>query len=150
MLKKISIGSAIVGTIDSVYLTIEKITNNQAMCLPGLGDCWTVSNSQYSQIYGIPVAALGMAAYGLILTLLFAEAKFPGNAEFIRLLIFGVTLTGTIYSIYLTYLEIAVIKAVCPFCVISAITMLVLFFCTLLRLVNNQNEINPQLEEENG
>jgi uncharacterized membrane protein len=150
VLEKISRGSAIIGFINAGYLTIEKITNNQAMCLPGLGDCWTVANSQYSQIYGIPVAVLGMAAYGLILTLLFVESKFPGNGEFIRMLTFGVVLTGTIYSIYLTYLEIAVIKAVCPFCVISAIAMLVLFFCTLLRLVNNQNEINPQLEEENG
>jgi uncharacterized membrane protein len=141
---------AFIGLIDAMYLTIEKITNNRAMCLPGIGDCWTVSNSPYSQVFGVPVASLGFLAYLTILFFLRNEDQFPAWKETIQQATFGIALSGTVYSIYLTYLEIAVIKAVCPFCVISAIAMFVLLICTILRLVNHQREFKPVLEDENG
>jgi uncharacterized membrane protein len=150
VLKKIMTTIAILGLIDAAYLTIEKITSNKAMCLPGLGDCWTVSTSQYSQVFGIPVATLGFLAYLGILILIIIEDKFTARKDIILQATFGITLSGTIYSIYLTYLEIAVIKAVCPFCVISAIVMFILFVCTTLRLVQNQSEFKPLLEDKNG
>jgi uncharacterized membrane protein len=141
---------AFIGLFDAVYLTIEKITNNRAMCLPGIGDCWTVSNSPYSQVFGVPVALLGFLAYLTILFLLRIEDQYPAWKETIQQATLGIALSGTVYSIYLTYLEIAVIKAVCPFCVISAIVMFVLLICTILRLVNHQSEFKPVLEDENG
>jgi uncharacterized membrane protein len=150
VLKKIMTTIAILGLIDAAYLTIEKITSNKTMCLPGLGDCWTVSNSQYSQVFGIPVASLGFLAYLSILMLIIFEEKFATRKDIILQATFGIALSGTIYSIYLTYLEIAVIKAVCPFCVISAIVMFILFVCTTLRLVQNQSEFKPLLEDKNG
>lgn len=150
VLKKFMTIIAGLGLIDSAYLTIEKITNNKAMCLPGLGDCWTVSNSPYSQIFGIPVASFGFLAYLIFLLLLRNEERFPTWKDTILQATFGIALSGTIYSIYLTYLEIAVIKAVCPFCVISAIVMFILFGCTILRLVQNQSEFKPLLEDKNG
>jgi len=149
-LKKITTIVALIGFVDAVYLTIEKITHNRAMCLPGLGDCWTVSNSSYSQVFGIPVSTFGIVTYLIILFLLFNEERFPTRDEIFLKAIFGIALSGTIYSIYLTYLEIAVIKAVCPFCVISAIAMSVLFVCTIFRLVQNQSEFKPRMEEKNG
>ncbi|HEX7556717.1 MAG TPA: vitamin K epoxide reductase family protein, partial [Leptolinea sp.] len=57
---------------------------------------------------------------------------------------------GFIFSIYLTYLEIAVIKALCPFCIVSAVMMTVLFISTLLRLVQNRSEYTLSLEDKNG
>jgi uncharacterized membrane protein len=149
-LKKFSIAIAILGLLDAAYLTFEKITSNQALCLPGLGDCSTVNNSPYSLVFGIPVASLGFVAYLIILFLLKNEDRFPTWKFTILQATFGIALSGTIFSIYLTYLEIAVIKAVCPFCVISAIAMIILFVCTLLRLVQNQSEFKSQLEDENG
>jgi len=149
-LKKITTIVALIGLIDAVYLTIEKITQNRAMCLPGLGDCWTVSNSQYSQVFGIPVSALGIVTYLIILLLLFIENRYTARKEIILQITLGITLSGIIYSIYLTYLEIAVIKAVCPFCVISAIAMSILFVCAILRLIKNQSEFKTQLEGKNG
>ena len=44
------------------------------------------------------------------------------------MLSFGIILFGFLYSAYLTYLELFVIKAICPWCVASAILMTVLLF----------------------
>ena len=41
--------------------------------------------------------------------------------------LFGITLFGFLYSLYLTYIELFVIFAICPFCVVSAIVMSVMF-----------------------
>ena len=134
--KKISLITTIIGLVDSIYLTVLKYSNNKALCIEGVGDCWSVNISPYSEIWGIPVAVFGAGAYLAILALLVLESRQPTIRRFFPYLFFGITLCGTIYSAYLTYLEIAVIKAICPFCVISAITMLILFILSLHRLSN--------------
>jgi uncharacterized membrane protein len=58
----------------------------------------------------------------------------PVWAENVNLALFGVTLIGMIYSAYLTYLEVAVIHAICPFCVLSAVLMSFLFVLSALRI----------------
>ncbi|GIV66218.1 MAG: hypothetical protein KatS3mg047_0611 [Bellilinea sp.] len=127
--------TALIGLIDSIYLTILKVSNNRSLCIQGVGDCWSVNTSIYSEIFGIPIAVLGMAAYGLVLFLLWIEQRNPWMEKYTDYFLFGVTLIGVIYSAYLTYLEIAVIKAICPFCVISAVAMVILFVYTVKRLV---------------
>ena len=57
-------------------------------------------------------------------------------------LIFGISLVGVLYSAYLTYIEIAVIYAICPFCVISAIVLLGIFTISTVRLFRNQGNLN--------
>ncbi|MBE3086010.1 MAG: vitamin K epoxide reductase family protein [Bacteroidetes bacterium] len=135
------IGS-LIGLIDAFYLTWEKISGNPALCIQGLGDCYSVNNSTYSEFFGIPVAVLGAGVYLLILAVLFLEQKnsfFKSNSTFF---VFGITLVGTLFSAYLTYIEIAVIKKICPFCVISAITMLVLLVFSVVRLIKYQADNN--------
>jgi uncharacterized membrane protein len=140
----------LIGLADSIYLFILKVTNNQTMCLKGLGDCWSVNLSSYSEIYGIPVSAFGAMAYILLLVLLIPKV-LPWISPVVKdQLAFGITFAGFIYSIYLTYLEIAVIKAVCPFCIVSAVMMTVLFISSLLRLVQNRSEYTLSLEDKNG
>ena len=135
------IGS-LIGLIDALYLTWEKISGNPALCIQGLGDCYSVNNSIYSEFFGIPVAILGTGAYLLILVVLFLEPKnsfFESNSTFF---VFAITLVGTLFSAYLTYIEIAILKKICPFCVISAITMLVLLVFSVLRLIKYQADNN--------
>ena len=135
------IGS-IIGLVDSLYLTWEKISGNPALCIQGLGDCYSVNNSIYSEFFGFPVAILGAGAYLLILLSLLLEPKnsfFESNSPYI---VFAITLIGTLFSVYLTYIEIAVLKKICPFCVISAITMLVLLVFSVLRLIKYQSDDN--------
>ena len=127
-----------VGLLDSLYLSWVKLSNTEAACLPGIGNCETVNSSSYASIGGIPVAVLGAAAYLAILAVLLLERRkgfWMDNGEMI---IFGFSLIGVLYSLYLTYLELAVIHAICPFCVVSAIALILIFSMNLVRLVNNQ------------
>ena len=125
---------ALIGLIDSLYLTWIKISHTEALCLPGIGNCDIVNNSRYSEIMGIPVAALGVAAYLTILLVLGIGWRYPSGKELANLALFGLTLAGTGYSGYLTYLEFAIIKAICPFCLLSAIVMGLLFIIATTRL----------------
>lgn len=125
---------ALIGLIDSLYLTWIKISHTEALCLPGIGNCDIVNNSRYAEIMGIPVAALGASAYLTILLVLGIGWRYPSGKEFANLALFGLTLAGTGYSGYLTYLEFAIIKAICPFCLLSAIVMGLLFIIATTRL----------------
>lgn len=129
------------GLLDALYLAFVKLSNQRGLCLQGVGDCWTVNTSRYSEIFGFPISFLGAGAYFLILILLLLEAKGTFWENNSPLIIFGISLTGVIYSAYLTYIEVAVLKAICPFCVLSAILMISLFGLSIVRLVKNQAEL---------
>jgi uncharacterized membrane protein len=125
---------AILGAADALYLFIYKLTGNSQMCL-GNGGCHNVNFSPYSEIYGIPVAVFGLSAYLAILCILVLEARLNIAKENGPLAIFGISLGGVAFSAYLTYLEIYIIHAICPFCVASAILITFLFILAIIRLV---------------
>ena len=135
-----SIGASLVGLVDSVYLTWIKLADQTASCA-GIGDCESVNNSQYSEIAGIPIALLGVGAFFTILTLLVLEDRLADQSANLRLGIFGLSLTGSLYSGYLTYLEIAVLRAICPFCVVSAIAIFVLLIVGVFRLKESFTDV---------
>lgn len=141
-LRIISLGLSIIGALDSTYLSWVKVTHREAFC-GGSGECATVANSSYSEIFGIPIAFLGLAAYLAIIALHLLEPVSDFWKHNVPLLIFGMTLAGTIYSAYLTFLEIWVIYAICPYCVVSAIVMTALLVVALIRVWRGQTEFNP-------
>lgn len=133
----ISIGLAVLGLLDAVYLTWVKLTEHEVVCIQGLGNCNTVNQSVYSAWNGIPIALIGALGYAAIILLIYFETKFDFLIENGRIIIFGLSLVGVLYSIYLTYLEIAVIKAICPYCVGSATAMMLIFILTIIRLAKS-------------
>ena len=137
--RTISIILAGIGLLDSIYLSWTKITHQEAYC-GGSGDCQTVANSPYSEVAGIPIAFIGVAAYLVIIGLLYLEGRNKFWRQNSPLIVFGLTLTGTLYSLYLTYIEIAVIFAICPYCVVSAIVMALLFIIAIVRLFMDNPE----------
>ncbi len=104
------------------YLTYIEMTQTTAVCGP-VGDCNTVQQSEYARLFGIlPVGLLGLAGYVLILVAHAARNYAPEKwrrAASQGLL--GMALFGVVFSIYLTYLEIFVIQAVCLWCLSSAV-----------------------------
>ena len=133
-LYRISIGLAILGMLVSIYMTIYKLTDNQKMCL-GNGGCSIVNSSRYAEFHGIPVAVIGVAGYLAIAIALLLERRsafFETNGV---MLVFGLTLGGFLFTIYLIYVELALIHALCPFCITSQITMTLLFIIAVTRLV---------------
>jgi len=124
----------ILGVEDAVYLLIYKLTGNPHMCL-GNGGCHNVNFSPYSDINGIPVSIFGICAYLVILCILVLEARVKIVKENGPLAVFGISLGGVAFTAYLTYLEIYVIHAICPFCVASAIIITFIFILAIIRLV---------------
>jgi uncharacterized membrane protein len=120
-LRKLSAGLAIVGIGVATYITIADAGGGSRVCLAGGHGCETVANSKYSHLLGANVAALGIAGYVLLL----AAALTPGDVG--RFAGFVGALVGFAFSLYLTYLELFVIDAVCRWCVASALIMAVLF-----------------------
>ena len=129
----VSVILVMVGAIDSAYLAFLKFAGMVAAC-SDIGDCEAVNNSKYAEIGGIPLALLGLLGYLAILAFLVLETRFPSWRDGLHLGVFGFTLAGTIYSTYLTYIEIAVLHAICPYCVVSAVVMLLLFVISIIRL----------------
>jgi uncharacterized membrane protein len=133
-LYRISAILVVVGLLVSVYMTIYKITSNDALCL-GSGDCSTVNASRYSEVYGIPVATVGIAGYFAILLVHWYERRdkfFEKNGP---MLIFGLALAGFLFTVYLIYVEFAILQAFCPFCLTSQAAMTVIFIISIIRLI---------------
>jgi uncharacterized membrane protein len=125
---------ALIGLLVSIYMTIYKITDNDGMCL-GSGDCAAVNASRFSEVNGIPVAVLGMVGYAAILAVHFLEKRSSFFTKNGTLLIFGMGLAGFLFNVWLIYVEIALIKAICPFCVASQIAMTLIFIIAVIRLI---------------
>lgn len=132
-LQQVTIALAIIGLFVSIYMTIYKVTSNEAMCIGSTG-CSEVNASRYSEINGIPVAVLGVIGYATILALLFLENRLSFFQEYGSLIFFGVSLMGFLFTLYLVYLEVALIKAYCPFCLASQAVMIVIFIISVIRL----------------
>jgi uncharacterized membrane protein len=132
-LQKITIVLAIIGLFVSIYMTIYKVTSNEAMCV-GSSGCSEVNASRYSEINGIPVAVLGVIGYSVILAILFLEQRQAFFRDNGSMIFFGVSLMGFLFTLYLIYLEIALIKAYCPFCLTSQAVMIVIFIISVIRL----------------
>jgi len=131
---QITVALAILGLLVSIYMTIYKVTANDSMCL-GSGDCSTVNASRYSEVNGIPVALIGVLGYAAIIGIHWLERRnefFEANGSMI---LFGISLIGFLFTLWLVYVEITILKALCPFCVTSQITMTIIFILSIIRVV---------------
>lgn len=133
-LYRASVALVVVGLLVSIYMTIYKITSNDSMCL-GSGDCHTVNASKYSEVNNIPVAVFGVVGYLAILAVHYFENRNRFFKENSTLMIFGMALTGFIFTVWLIYVEIALIKALCPFCITSQVAMTIIFIIAVIRLI---------------
>lgn len=119
---------ATVGFSISLYLAWIHAAGAEPTCVAGGDGCRTVQASRYAAVLGIPVPMLGLAGYA---GLLLAASLRGGAGAYLGLL---VALSGTLFSAYLTYLEIFVIGAVCQWCVASAAIMAAALVCAALRV----------------
>lgn len=120
---------AALGVGVAIYITIADAGGGAPVCLSGGSGCQTVADSSYSHLAGVNVAVLGIAGYLLLLASAFFAndgARFGG---------FVVALGGFGFSVYLTYIELFKIDAVCEWCVASAVLMTILFLLNATRLI---------------
>lgn len=113
----------LVGVGIAGYLSWVKLTDTEAFCA-GVGDCTSVQNSIYAYFLGIPVAYLGLLAYLVLLALAFYNLRAdPEHGSLSYLALFAVAFGGFAFSTYLTYTELFLLRAICPWCVASFINL---------------------------
>ena len=133
-LSQVAIALSILGLLVSIYMTIYKLTDNEKMCI-GSGGCSVVNSSRYAEVSGIPVAVLGVGGYAAILAVLLLERKNKFLEQNGSMLFFGLSITGFLFTLWLIYVEIALIKALCPFCLTSQAAMTIIFILSVIRLI---------------
>ena len=126
---------SLLGLADAIYLTVEHVTGQSVRCTIVAG-CSEVLSSSYAVVGGVPLAAIGAAAYFIVFSLATLAA-------------FGYRIAGTLLtplvllmflvSLWLIYLQAFVIHAFCQFCLLSAavtisLTVLVLIARRAARL----------------
>jgi uncharacterized membrane protein len=116
----------VLGALISAYLTWTHFAGLTPVCTGSGEGCETVQSSRYASVLGIPVALLGLIAYG---GLIFSTALWRETGIYLGFLI---SLVGTLFSAYLTYLEIFVIGALCQWCLASAAIMVAALVCATL------------------
>src|SRR3954465_11649901 len=122
---------ALIGVFVSLYLTLYKLGYIGTLAC-GTGGCETVQLSRWGDFLGLPVAAWGVAYYAGVLALAVAgtQERFERSSHLTRALLF-VTSCGLAFTIWLTYLELFVIHAICRWCVGSAALAVLLFALSL-------------------
>lgn len=138
-LRRASLFLSVIGLLDSLYLIYIKINPASLLC-SAAGGCEAVNTSVYSTFHGIPIAVFGALAYAAILALLLLESRQTRFEEWAPIITFGLSLAGMLYSAYLTYIEIAVLHQICPYCVTSAIAITLIFILSIIRLIRGQEE----------
>jgi uncharacterized membrane protein len=128
-LRAIATFVAVLGIGVATYITIADSGGGAPACLAGGGGCETVASSSYSHVLGVNVAVFGIAGYVLLL----GAALLRGDLA--RMAGFAISLGGFGFSVYLTYLELFKIEAICQWCVGSAVLMTVLFGLNAVRMV---------------
>lgn len=121
---------AVGGLLISAYLAWVHFAGTEPVCVAGSEGCQTVQSSRYAAILGVPVPVVGLAGYAALL--LAAISRGQAGAY----LGLGAALVGTLFSAYLTYLEVFVIGAICQWCVASAAIMAAALVCAACRVAS--------------
>ena len=125
---------ALIGLFIALYLSLHRLgVIGQLQC--GTGGCETVQTSAYAVFLGIPVAFYGVAGYVALLVVSLVGLQ-PGwvSRRGPTLLLAAMSGLGLAFTLYLTYLELFVIHAICRWCVASGVVIALIFGISLLCL----------------
>lgn len=122
---------SLVGILVSVYLWLHAAKGIPLVC--GFQGCEVVQASIYSKFLGVPLAAIGFAFYAFLAFVSFLWTIVDSKTDnFLRQTIIISSGAGFLISLYLTYLEIFVIRALCFWCVVSAVLITLIFILSLV------------------
>ena len=125
---------ALTGLFVALYLTLYKLgAIGQLAC--SIGSCETVNTSRWATLLGLPIAAWGLGFYvvTLALALLGVQDRWA-DARGVSLALVALSGWGVLFSGWLTYLELFVIKAICTWCVVSAVIVTLIFIVSVMDL----------------
>ena len=109
------------------YLTYVHYQELSPIC--STGGCERVQSSRYAKVAGVPVPLLGLIGYVAILISLLVRGEMARLAT--AVMAYG----GFVFSLYLTYLELFEIDAICQWCVGSAVVMTLIAVLATIRVL---------------
>lgn len=124
------------GLVDATYLTIKHYSHSRVNCSIFEG-CELVTTSDYSVLFGIPVALLGVIYYLTFFILALCYLKYK-RKYFIKKLFFISTI-GFLASIWFMYVQFFIISAFCLYCIISALLSTTLFISSIILMLKYDN-----------
>lgn len=119
-----------IGLADSWYLAESAMEGSSLSCSIGAGldGCNIVAESEFSRVFGVPLALYGVGFYGLAFVV--AALLFFAQSRFLYLALLALGGFGFAASLYFLYLQLFVIRATCIYCILSLVV------ATLLCLVS--------------
>ncbi len=122
---------SLLGIGDSWYLASKALFGGELACsIKGLDGCNQVAQSVYSHLFGIPLGVYGLLFYGLLFVLVITA--FFVSTRLLRRGLAGLGALGLVASIIFEGIQIFLIKAICVYCLGSAIICLFVFILTVL------------------
>jgi uncharacterized membrane protein len=118
-----------IGLAAAIYLTYTKYAHD-GICGVSAG-CTIVQQSEWSELFGVPVSVLGIVGYLGLAGLLLA----PQRNELVRLGLVVGSGVGFLFSMFLMYRAYITLDAFCPFCTTSATMMTLLAITSVVRFV---------------
>ena len=120
---------SLVGVIIAIYVLQSFLRDAPIVCLNS--GCETVRKNPASYIFGIPVPAFGLIGYSFLAILAFSKTTKGAKKRTVSNLMLGIATFGALFVTWFTYTELFVIRAVCTWCAVSAVNMVVIFALTL-------------------
>jgi uncharacterized membrane protein len=135
--------AALAGLFVALYLALYKLGYiGNLVC--AVGSCEVVQTSKWATLLGYPVAVWGVAYYVAVLAVSLAGlSRSLMDSRWLSRLLVLMTATGVLFSLWLTYLELFVIEAICMWCVVSAVLAVILAAIAILDL----RELSALLED---
>ncbi|HTH92952.1 MAG TPA: vitamin K epoxide reductase family protein [Candidatus Paceibacterota bacterium] len=128
----IGIFASLIGLGVSYYIYRKQHANKPLMC-PRNAPCDAVINSPQGKTFGHSNAGLGIAYYAAVLFFLIC-LDMGGKSSIVEVLLLLMTTCGFAFSLYLIQIQRTVIKQWCVWCIVSAVTATILFFCSVFIL----------------
>jgi uncharacterized membrane protein len=122
---------ALAGIFVALYLLLYKLGYiGELSC--SIGSCETVNSSRWATFLGIPVAGWGVGYYvGMFVLAVVSTMQRFAESRAASSVILGVATTGFLFSVWLTYLELFEIHAICQWCVVSAVIATAIFLVSI-------------------
>jgi uncharacterized membrane protein len=128
------------GSAVAAYLTYSHWADKPTECV-GIGECELVQTSEYSDIAGVPVALLGLLFFLAMPVLALALIRrMPVALEWAQPVALSMALAATAFVAYLTYVELFVLEAICPWCVALATLTVASLAMTVWGVLAGQEE----------
>jgi uncharacterized membrane protein len=129
---------ATIGALDTGAITLKRWgVLGPLICPGGTGACDKVLNSVWGSLFGQPLSLFGFLAYAGVLVLSLLPLVLQGDArrELLsrsRWALFLLTAGMAVFSLVLMAVMLFKIKAICAFCILSALLSLALFVLALI------------------